>query len=64
MNSFVMVGWPFEYGAPITLLIGAALGFVFVNRRSSREEAEMLAAYGDAYAAYIQATDRMIPNLW
>ena len=60
----VMLGWPFEYGAPVTLLIAATLGFVFVNRRIGREEADMLAEYGDAYAAYMQATDRMIPNLW
>jgi protein-S-isoprenylcysteine O-methyltransferase Ste14 len=60
----VMLGWPFQYGAPVTLLIAAALGFVFVNRRIRREEADMMAEYGDAYAAYIHATDRMIPNLW
>lgn len=61
---FVMLGWPFEYGAPITLLIAAALGFAFVNRRIRREEADMMAEHGDAYAAYMRGTDRMIPNLW
>jgi protein-S-isoprenylcysteine O-methyltransferase Ste14 len=60
----VMLGWPFEYGAPVTLLIAAALGFMFVNRRIRREEADMLAEHGDAYAAYMQVTHRMIPNLW
>jgi protein-S-isoprenylcysteine O-methyltransferase Ste14 len=60
----VPLGWPFEYGAPITLLIAAALGFVFVNRRIRREEADMMAEHGDAYSAYRHATDRMIPNLW
>jgi protein-S-isoprenylcysteine O-methyltransferase Ste14 len=60
----VMLGWPFEYGAPITLLIASALGFVFVNRRMQRQEADMIAEYGDAYAAYMRVTDRMIPNLW
>jgi protein-S-isoprenylcysteine O-methyltransferase Ste14 len=60
----VMLGWPFEYGAPITLLIAAALGFVFVNQRIRREEADMLAEHGDAYAAYMRTTDRLIPNLW
>jgi protein-S-isoprenylcysteine O-methyltransferase Ste14 len=60
----VMLGWPFEYCAPITLLIAAMLGFVFVNRRIRREEADMLAEYGDAYVAYMHSTDRMIPNLW
>jgi protein-S-isoprenylcysteine O-methyltransferase Ste14 len=60
----VMLGWPFEYGAPITLLIAAMLGFIFLNRRIRRDEAEMVAEYGDAYVAYIRVTDRMIPNLW
>jgi protein-S-isoprenylcysteine O-methyltransferase Ste14 len=60
----VMLGWPFQYGAPMTLLIAGALGFVFVNRRIRREEADMMAEYGDAYAAYMHTTDRMIPNLW
>jgi protein-S-isoprenylcysteine O-methyltransferase Ste14 len=60
----VMLGWPFEYGALITLLIAAVLGFVFVNRRIRREEVDMMAEHGDAYAAYMHVTDRMIPNLW
>jgi protein-S-isoprenylcysteine O-methyltransferase Ste14 len=60
----VILGWPFEYGAPITLLIAAVVGFVFTNRRIQREEADMLAEHGDAYAAYMRVTDRMIPNLW
>jgi protein-S-isoprenylcysteine O-methyltransferase Ste14 len=60
----VTLGWPFEYGAPITLLSVAALGFLFVNQRIRREEADMVAEHGDAYAAYMQVTDRMIPNLW
>ena len=60
----VMCGWPFEYGAPITLLIAAVLGFVFVNRRIRSEEADMIAEHGDAYIAYVRVTDRMIPNLW
>jgi protein-S-isoprenylcysteine O-methyltransferase Ste14 len=61
---FVMLGWPLEYAAPITLLIAAVLGFVFVNRRIRRDETDMLAEHGDAYADYIRVTDRMIPNLW
>jgi protein-S-isoprenylcysteine O-methyltransferase Ste14 len=60
----VTLGWPFEYGAPITLLIAAALGLMFVNQRIHREEADMLAEHGDEYAAYMRVTDRMIPNLW
>ena len=61
---FVILGWPFEYGAPITLLIAAALGFTFTNRRIRREEADMMAEHGDAYLAYMHSTDRMIPHLW
>jgi protein-S-isoprenylcysteine O-methyltransferase Ste14 len=60
----VVLSWPFEYGAPVTLVITAVLGFIFVNQRIRRDEADMLAEHGDAYMAYIQATDRMIPNLW
>ena len=61
---FVTLGWPLEYGAPITFLIAAALGFAFLNRRIRSEEADMMAEHGDAYAAYVRTTDRMIPNLW
>jgi protein-S-isoprenylcysteine O-methyltransferase Ste14 len=60
----VMLGWPFEYGAPITLLTAAVLGFIFVSRRIRHDEAEMMAEHGDAYVAYMRVTDRMIPNLW
>jgi protein-S-isoprenylcysteine O-methyltransferase Ste14 len=60
----VVIGWPFEYGAPITFLIAAVLGVASTNRRIRREEADMLAEHGDAYAAYMRVTDRMIPNLW
>jgi len=60
----VILGWPFEYGAPVTLVVTAVVGFVFFNRRMRREEAEMIAEHGDAYAAYMRVTDRMIPNLW
>ena len=61
---FVIMGWPFEYGAPITLLLTAVLGFTFTHRRIRREEADMIAEYGDVYVAYMERTDRMIPNLW
>lgn len=60
----MILGWPFEYGSPITLVITAVLGFTFVHQRIRREEADMLAEHGDAYAAYMHVTDRMIPNLW
>ena len=60
----VALGWPFAYGAPLTLLIAAVVGFMLINQRIRREEADMMAEHGDAYTAYIQMTDRMIPNLW
>jgi protein-S-isoprenylcysteine O-methyltransferase Ste14 len=60
----VTLGWPLEYQAPITLLLAATLGFAFVNRRIRRDETDMLAEHGDAYAEYMRVTDRMIPNLW
>jgi protein-S-isoprenylcysteine O-methyltransferase Ste14 len=60
----VILGWPLEYGAPLTLLIAGVVGFMFVNRRMRREEVEMIAEHGDAYAAYMRVTDRMIPNVW
>jgi protein-S-isoprenylcysteine O-methyltransferase Ste14 len=60
----VMLGWPFEYCAPITLVIVAVLGFAFVYQRIRREEADMIAEHGDAYVEYMHVTDRMIPNLW
>jgi protein-S-isoprenylcysteine O-methyltransferase Ste14 len=60
----VPLGWPFEYGAPLTLLVAAVIGFVFLRRRIRAEEADMMAEHGDAYAAYMRTTDRMIPNVW
>lgn len=63
-DFLVILGWPFEYGAPITLLLTALLGFIFTNHRIHRDEADMIAEYGDAYVAYMQRTDRMIPNVW
>ena len=60
----VVAGWPFEYGAPITLSLTALIGAAMMQRRIRDEEAAMLAQYGDEYAAYIAATDSVIPNVW
>jgi protein-S-isoprenylcysteine O-methyltransferase Ste14 len=60
----VVFAWPFEYGAPISLLLAIAVGFIVTNRRIQREEADMMAEYGDDYANYVRITDRVIPNLW
>lgn len=60
----VMFAWPFEYGAPIAMLAAVAAGVFVLRRRVRADEAEMLANYGDEYAAYMRVTDAMIPNLW
>jgi protein-S-isoprenylcysteine O-methyltransferase Ste14 len=63
-ESLVWFAWPFEYGAPVTLLLAVVIGLGFIRRHIRHEEADMIAQYGDAYAAYMHATDRMIPNVW
>lgn len=60
----VLLAWPFEYGAPITLVIVLVVGVLTMRRRIRDEEADMLAAYGDDYAAYLRATDAILPNVW
>jgi protein-S-isoprenylcysteine O-methyltransferase Ste14 len=60
----VLIAWPFEYGAPVSLVLAMSIGLLFVNRRIRQEEAEMMAEHGDAYVAYVRVTDRMIPSLW
>jgi protein-S-isoprenylcysteine O-methyltransferase Ste14 len=59
-----IIAWPFEYGAPVTLLFATVFGFMVIKRRIYLEEADMMAEHGDAYASYVRVTDRMIPNLW
>jgi protein-S-isoprenylcysteine O-methyltransferase Ste14 len=60
----VLFAWPFEYGAPITMLAMIVAGVFVVRRRIQEDEAEMLANYGDEYASYMRTTDAMIPNVW
>ena len=60
----VILAWPFEYGAPITLLITLIAGVAAMWRRIRDEEAEMIARFGDEYAAYMRATDNLLPNVW
>lgn len=60
----VLFAWPFEYGAPVTLVIVLVTGILVMSRRMRDEEADMLALYGDDYAAYIRETDAVIPNVW
>jgi len=60
----VLFAWPFEYGAPLTLIAMIVVGVVILRRRIQEEEAEMLANYGDEYAGYLRETDAVIPNVW
>jgi protein-S-isoprenylcysteine O-methyltransferase Ste14 len=60
----VMLAWPFEYAAPITMVAVVAVGAWALNRRIKEDEAEMLAIHGDGYADYMRKTDAVIPNLW
>lgn len=60
----VLFAWPFEYAAPISAILMVGLGIVALRRRIKEEEADMLANYGDEYAAYMRATDALIPNVW
>jgi protein-S-isoprenylcysteine O-methyltransferase Ste14 len=60
----VLFAWPFEYGAPLTLVAASLVGFAIIRRRIRNEEAALLARFGDAYAEYRQVTDHLIPNVW
>ena len=60
----VLFAWPFEYGAPITLIIASVVGLAVMRRRMRNEEGELLARFGDAYAEYRRVTDHVIPNVW
>ncbi len=60
----VLFAWPFEYGAPITLVVAAIIGIGVMRRRIRDEEATLLAQFGDEYALYMQVTDRVVPNVW
>jgi protein-S-isoprenylcysteine O-methyltransferase Ste14 len=60
----VLLAWPFEYGAPISLIISSIIAVSVTGRRVRTEEAALLAQFGDEYANYMQVTDRVIPNVW
>jgi hypothetical protein len=60
----VLFAWPFEYGAPMTMLTMVVAGIFALRRRIQEDEVEMLAIYGDAYAGYVRETDAVIPNVW
>ena len=60
----VLIAWPFEYAAPITLMLMLIIGVAVIRRRIRNEEADLLAQFGDEYAAYMRETDSVIPNIW
>jgi protein-S-isoprenylcysteine O-methyltransferase Ste14 len=60
----VLLGWPFEYGAPVTLALAAIVGIIVMRRRMRLEEAELLAKFGDAYVEYRRVTYYVVPNVW
>jgi protein-S-isoprenylcysteine O-methyltransferase Ste14 len=63
-DFLVLFAWPFQYAAPVTLVVVVLWGAYILRRRIKEEEAEMLAYHGDEYAAYMRATDAIIPNVW
>jgi protein-S-isoprenylcysteine O-methyltransferase Ste14 len=60
----VLFAWPFEWAAPLTMIVVILWGGYVMNRRIKEEEAEMLALHGDEYAAYMRVTDAVLPNVW
>lgn len=60
----VVLAWPFEYAAPVTLLSALLVGILILRVRIRDEEADMLAMFGDEYAAYRRETDSLLPNVW
>ncbi len=60
----VIFAWPFEWAAPLTMIVVIVWGGFVMSWRIKEEEAEMLAHHGDDYAAYMRATDAVLPNVW
>lgn len=60
----VALGWPLEYGAPVTFVATLVIGFIILRRRMNSEEAVLLARFGEQYENYQRETDAMIPTLW
>lgn len=60
----VTIGWPLEFGAPVTTLAALIIGAAFAQRRMKAEEASLLARFGEEYELYMRETDRLIPNIW
>jgi protein-S-isoprenylcysteine O-methyltransferase Ste14 len=63
-SLLVLIAWPLEFGAPIVALATLVIVLIASARRMHEEEAELLLRFGEEYEAYIQQTDRLIPNVW
>jgi protein-S-isoprenylcysteine O-methyltransferase Ste14 len=59
-----LLAWPLEYGAPIVWILTLIAGANVIHRRIDFEEGLLLERFGPDYAAYIQATDRLIPSVY
>jgi len=65
LGEFLVVfAWALEFGAPITGALTAIFGIVMGRMRAAKEEADMLAQFGDRYARYLQETECFIPGIW
>jgi protein-S-isoprenylcysteine O-methyltransferase Ste14 len=59
-----IMAWPIAYGAPISFVLTIIIGAIVITRAIRNEERELIARYREEYAAYQDASDAMIPNLW
>jgi protein-S-isoprenylcysteine O-methyltransferase Ste14 len=65
LGEFLVVfAWTFVLGAPIVAIISLIVAFIAGRRRIARDEARLLAKFGDEYSQYVRETDAIIPSLW
>jgi protein-S-isoprenylcysteine O-methyltransferase Ste14 len=60
----VALGWPLEYGAPVTEIATLILGGYLAYRRLKAEEQVLLVRFGVEYETYQRETDALIPSIW
>jgi protein-S-isoprenylcysteine O-methyltransferase Ste14 len=63
-GCLVLLGWPFVFGAPIVAIATMAILYLAARLRIAKEEAEMIARFGEDYESYMRETDRLIPSVW
>jgi protein-S-isoprenylcysteine O-methyltransferase Ste14 len=63
-GCLVLLGWPFVFGAPIVAIVTVAILYLAARFRIAKEEADMLARFGEDYESYMRETDRLIPSVW